>query len=107
YWRYVVIEAPCYYISYAMSALPCVELLAVADTEGFEVAQEIYYKFFTFTDDPANVEIDEVGDKVVTKGYAEILEYVGLDSTFSEDMYKTLSDYFVKNQKDFSYADAE
>ena len=107
YWRYVVIEAPCYYISYAMSALPCVELLSVADTEGFEVAQDIYYKFFTFTDDPDNVEIDEVGDKVVTKGYAEILQYVGLNSIFDEALYQGLNSYFVTNQKDFSYPDAE
>ena len=49
YWRYVVIEAPCYYISYAMSALPCIELLAIAETEGFEVAQSKYLKFFTLS----------------------------------------------------------
>lgn len=105
YWRYVVIEAPCYYISYAMSALPCVELLAVAETEGFEVAQEKYFKFFYFTDDSANTETDEYGDKVVTIGYGETLEYVGLHSVFDEEMYKTLSNYFVNTEKDFTYPD--
>ena len=107
YWRYVVIEAPCYYISYAMSALPCVELLAVAETEGFEAAQEKYFKFFTFTEDEANVEIDEVGDTVVKIGYGETLEYIGLDSVFSEDLYTTLNNYFYGLKKDFSYPDAE
>lgn len=96
YWRYVVIEAPCYYISYAMSALPCVELLTVANTDGFEAAQAKYFKFFTFTDDPDNVEIDEMGDKVVKIGYADTLKYVGLHSIFEEGLYTTLKDYFVE-----------
>ena len=107
YWRFVVIEAPCYYISYAMSALPCVELLAVAETEGFDTAQDIYFKFYTFTDDPANVEVDEYGDKTITIGYGETLEYVGLHSIFDEGMYETLSNYFTKAEKDFTYPDAE
>ncbi len=94
YWRYVVIEAPCYYISYAMSALPCVELLSIANTEGFEVAQEKYFKFFTFTDDANNVEYDEVGDKVIKIGYEETLEYIGINSVFGEDLYKGLKAYF-------------
>ena len=107
YWRYVVIEAPCYYISYAMSALPCVELLTVAETEGFEVAQAKYLKLYTFTDDPANVEVDEYGDKTITIGYGETLEYIGLHSIFDEDMYKALNTYFCETEKDFSYPDAE
>ncbi len=96
YWRYVVIEAPCYYISYAMSALPCVELLSIADTQGFEVAQEKYFKFFTFTDVADHVELDEAGDKVIKIGYEDTLKYVGLNSIFGEDLYKALSTYFVK-----------
>ncbi len=104
YWRYVVIEAPCYYISYAMSALPCIELLSIADTEGFEIAQAKYFKFFTFTDDPANTEVDEIGDKVVKIGYADTLKYVGLNSIFDEGLYTHINDYFCKNEKDFTYA---
>ena len=107
YWRYVVIEAPCYYISYAMSALPCVELYSVAETQGFDAAKEIYLKLFTFTDDPANVEVDEYGDKTISIGYGETLEYVGLHSIFDENMYKALNTYFCENEKDFSYPDAE
>ena len=107
YWRYVVIEAPCYYISYAMSALPCVELLSIAETEGFAVAQAKYFKFFTFTDDPANVEVDEYGDRVIKIGYGDTLEYIGMDSIFSEDLYTTLSAYFCDTDKDFTYPDAE
>ncbi len=105
YWRYVVIEAPCYYISYAMSAIPCLEILSVADTESFEAAQEIYLNLFTFTDDEANVEIDEIGDKTVKIGFAETLEYVGLHSVFDAEAYNRIVNYF-KQSKDFTYGDA-
>ncbi len=105
YWRYVVIEAPCYYISYAMSAIPCLELLSIADTAGFEDAQEIYLNFFTFTDDEANVEVDEMGDKIVKIGYAETLEYAGLHSIFDAETYKNIADY-LKQNKDFTYENA-
>ena len=107
YWRYVTIPAPSYYISYAMSALPCVELLSVAETEGFEAAQAIYFKLFTFTEDDANVEIDEAGDTIIKIGYGETLEYIGLHSIFDENLYTTLHNYFCNMQKDFTYPDAE
>ncbi|MBR7162933.1 MAG: InlB B-repeat-containing protein [Clostridia bacterium] len=100
YWRFVVIEAPCYYISYAMSALPCIELLTVAETQGFEAAQAKYFKFFTFTDDPNNVETDEMGDKVVKIGYADTLKYVGLHSIFDEELYSTIKACFVKEESE-------
>ncbi len=106
YWRYVVIEAPCYYISYAMSAIPCLELLSIADTDGFDAAQDIYLSLFTFTDDSANVEVDEMGDKLIKIGFAETLEYVGLNSVFEEDTYTRISTYLY-NGKDFSYPDTE
>ncbi len=104
YWRYVVIEAPCYYISYAMSAIPCLELLSIADAEGFEAAKDIYLNFFTFTEDEANVEVDEMGDKIVKIGYAETLEYAGLHSVFEADAYTRIANYFNQS-KDFTYAD--
>ncbi len=105
YWRYVVIEAPCYYISYAMSAIPCLELLTVADTQGYDAAKEIYLNLFTFTDDMANVEVDEMGDKIVKIGYADTLKYVGLHSVFDEETYKKIAEYLNQN-KDFTYENA-
>ncbi len=105
YWRYVVIEAPCYYISYAMSAIPCLELLSVADTEGFDAAKDIYLNFFTFTDDEANVEIDEMGDKTVKIGFVETLEYAGLHSIFDSEIYTRIVGYFNQD-KDFNYGSA-
>ena len=105
YWRQVAIRSSGYYISYAMSALPCVELLSVAETEGFEAAKSVYFKFFTFTDDPNNADVDSDGDKVATLTFAQTLEYVGLHSVFEEDMYTYVSNYFLNTEKDFSYAD--
>ena len=107
YWRFVTIPAPSYYISYAMSALPCVELLSVAETEGFEAAKAIYFKFFTFTDDPNNFDVDSEGDKTATLTFGETLNYVGLHSVFDEEMYTHISSYFCGVEKDFSYPDAE
>lgn len=103
YWRYVVIESPCYYISYAMSALPCIGLLSVADND-FEAAQEQYFKLFYFTDDEDNVYIDSVGDVMIEIGYADTLHYCGMSSPFDEVFYQNLNDYFVKNAKDFDYS---
>ena len=104
YWRSVAIRSSGYYISYAMSALPCVELLSVAETEGFEAAKSVYLKFFTFTDDPNNAEVDSDGDKVATLTFAQTLQYAGLHSVFEEDMYTYVSNYFLNTQKDFTYA---
>lgn len=104
YWRYVTISSPCYYISYAMSALPCIELLSIADTEGFETARAKYLKFFTFTDDETIVSVDEYGDKVVNITYAQTLEFVGLNSVFAEQLYSSLNNYFCNIEKDFTYA---
>ena len=105
YWRQVAIRSAGYYISYAMSALPCVELLSVAETEGFNAAKDVYFKFFTFTDDENNFVLDSDGDKVATLTFAETLEYVGLHSVFDEGMYTYISNYFLNNTKDFTYAD--
>ncbi len=106
YWRYVVIEAPCYYISYAMSAIPCLELLSVADTQGFDEAKDIYLKFFTFTDVDEHVEVDSVGDKIVKISFADTLEYAGLHSVFEEEIYTNIKAYFAQ-EKDFTYSTAE
>lgn len=96
YWRYVAIEAPCYYISYSMSMIPCLELYMVSETEGHEAAMEKYFKLFTFTDDEANVKIDSVGDTVIDIGYSDTLVYAGLTSPFDENLYLKLKEFYTK-----------
>jgi hypothetical protein len=105
YWRGVAIRSAGYYISYAMSALPCIELLSVAETEGFNAAKEVYFKFFSFTDSEDNAYVGDDGGKIATLTFAETLEYAGLHSVFDEDMYTYISNYFLNSTKDFTYAD--
>ena len=97
YWRYVVIEAPCYYISYSMSALPSMGIYVKAMQEGFDVAKESYFKLFTFSDNQAFTTVDGAGDKVVTATYQEILNYCGLYGPFQQELYQQLSNFFLNS----------
>lgn len=85
YWKYVVFEQPAYYVSYAMSALPCVELYTMARSN-FNTAKQTYFKLFTFSDDETYVSPD--GE--VLKTYSEILKYCGLNNPFEEQLYTTI-----------------
>lgn len=93
YWTYVVFDQAGYYISYAMSALPSVELYVNAMTD-FEAAKASYFKLFTFSDNTAFVETDEDGYKTVTATYEQILNYCGLKGPFQDELYTTISGYF-------------
>ncbi|MBO4380775.1 MAG: hypothetical protein J5815_01325, partial [Clostridia bacterium] len=99
YWRYVVIESPCYYISYSTAALASLQLYAMAmedlaENHNLDATRAKYYKLITFTDNDNYAHTDFVGDRVVDAGFAETLEYAGLYSIFEEDCYQFLSDYF-------------
>lgn len=96
YWSYVVFENAGYYISYAMSALPSVEIY-VKGMEDFASAKESYFMLYTFADDTTGtyVSIDEYGNKEVIATYQEILNYCGLQGPFQEELYTTLYEYFV------------
>lgn len=91
YWSYVVFDSSCYYISYAMSALPCVELHVLAMSD-FNSAKASYFRLFTFSDDSSLVETDG-DDKTVVATYEQILNYCGLQGPFSEGLYTTISNY--------------
>ena len=89
YWTYVVVDNSAYYISYAMSALPSLELFVKA-TSNLDTAREAYFKLFTCVYDEAS---DADSDGEVT--YSEALAYAGLDSPFSQSMYDAISQYFA------------
>ena len=93
YWRYVTIESPAYYISYSISLLPSVELFLIAETDGWEAAQDAYYHLFRFTDSPDNYEEDEYGNGILKVGFIETLTGVGMHSPFEEDLYVDLASY--------------
>lgn len=77
YWSYVVFDNAGYYISYAMSALPAVEIYAKATTD-LNAAKTAYLKLFTYTSQ------DEIT-------FTEALKAAGLDNPFSESLYTTLT----------------
>ena len=81
YWRYVTISSPCYYISYAVSALSVLQLYPMT-SEDYDAAIASYLKLFTYTDENPDMTT------------AEVLEYAGLYSFMDENLYKSLFDYF-------------
>ena len=60
YWRYVTISAPCYYISYAISAVNALQIYANANEDSFEAAKESYLKLFTYTDENPEMTTEEI-----------------------------------------------
>lgn len=90
YWFYVVFENAAYYISYAMSALPAIELFAKANTVGLNSARDSYLKLFTYANDSSLVY-----DNQIVATYEQILNYCGLHSAFQADLYVTIRDYFL------------
>ena len=85
YWLYVVVDHAAYYISYAMSALPSLEIYVTAMSDGLEVARDCYFKLFTVCD---NYDYSETVD------YTVALAGAGLDSPFGEAMYTKIAKYF-------------
>ncbi len=82
YWRYVTIGSPCYYISYAISALSVLQLHETANTDSLEAATESYLKLFTYT---------EIDPDMTTE---EVLINAGMYSFNDEELYKALGAYF-------------
>ena len=78
YWRRVTISSPCYYISYAVSAVNALQIYANAAND-FNAAKESYLKLFTYTDVDPDMTLEEV------------LEYAGLTSYTDEKTFKNIS----------------
>ncbi len=84
YWYYVAFDNAVYYISYAMSALPSVELYTLAESEGLQTARDTYFKLFTYCEDTV---------RMATYTYSDVLEFCGLDSPFDIALYQQISNY--------------
>ena len=85
YWEYgMTVTSPCYYVSYSVSVISVLQLYEVANTEGFDVAKEQYLKLFTYTDENAEM------------GMNEILGYAGMLSFKDEQLYIDLNKYFMQ-----------
>ena len=105
YWSYVVFDQAAYYISYAMSALPCLEIYAKAGVDGLAAARDSYVKLFTFGDEEQFVQTDEtvledgtiLVDRYLKDGvtYQTILNWAGLNGPFQEELYQTIQAFFA------------
>lgn len=84
YWMYVCVDNAAYYISYAMSALPGLELFVKgqASAANLELARDSYFRLFQAVR----------RDNITT--YEQALEYASLDNPFQEKLYTTLNDFF-------------
>lgn len=89
YWRYVTIGSPCYYVSYAISALSVLQLYPMAG-EDYDAAIDSYLKLFTYID-----EVEVSGEYMTTE---KILEYAGLYSFTEEELYASIYNYFLGNK---------
>ena len=81
YWRYVTISAPCYYVSYSISALSVLQIYVNANNDGFDEAKDSYLALFTYTDENPDMTT------------MEILEYAGLYSFTDENLFVELAAY--------------
>ena len=83
YWRYgMTFRSPCYYVSYAVSALSVLQIYEIAETDGFDAAADAYLKLFTYTDE--NPDFTD----------SEVLEYAGMYSVTDEQLYINLANFF-------------
>ena len=80
YWKYVVIQSPVYYLSYAVSGVAALSLYTVADTD-YEAGQELYCRL--------------VEDADLSNSYPEILAEAGLASPFEDTVYEYLRLLFL------------
>ena len=87
YWRYVTLPAPCYYVSYSISAISVLQLYPMASADS-NAAIDAYLKLFTYTD-----TLTDESDYMTAE---EVLEYAGLYSYTDEELYKSIYNYFIK-----------
>lgn len=81
YWKYVVLESPVYYISYAVSGVAAVNLFTIAE-ENPEKAHSIY---ITLIEDPLEEE-----------GFLGNIQHAGLAGPFEETVYQQLYERYAK-----------
>ena len=84
YWHYVVMESPGYYISYALSAVPALELYAKALNDGFDAAVAAY---------------ETVAKADIEAGFLAALAAAGLGSPFDGDALSALAATLAPNRE--------
>lgn len=80
YAQIVTILSPVYYLNYVTSEIASMGFYAIAEQQGYEVAQEVYRRLQEDCD--------------ITKPYGQILQDIGLSSPFVEQTYIDLGEVF-------------
>ena len=80
YWKYVVVESPVYYLSYAISGMASLSLYTVA-AEDYARGQNVY--------------CDLVEEADLSGSFEEILADAGLASPFDAELYQTLQNLIL------------
>ena len=79
YWHYAIVANSVYYLSYAVSMIPSIEIYVTAEEEGLESAAEKY------------LALSE-GEPVI--GFKDALAYAELSSPFEEEVYVKIKEHF-------------
>lgn len=81
YWHRAIVSNSMYYLSYAVSLIPSIELFVVAEEEGFDAAARIYNK---------------LNDTVYNADFCDHLTDCGLHSPFDKAACERISKHFSK-----------
>lgn len=84
YWMYVAFDSAAYYVSYAISALPAVEIYAIAEEKSLEDARTAYLNLFAYCEDDSRM------DSYTYTGDDGVLEFCGLGNPFTENIYTNI-----------------
>ena len=87
YWRYVCMESPCYYISYAISGIESIQLYLIGEEKGFEAAKNSYMHLLDY------VTLEQ------EMNYKEILEYAQMKTYMDKELYTMLTNYLISQMK--------
>ncbi|MBQ7669116.1 MAG: hypothetical protein IJS45_00165 [Clostridia bacterium] len=85
YWRTAVPAHPCYYLSYAVSMIPSLELYVLSEEEGLEAGVGAYLSLFDFQNTDEYRQSDEADIEFVCN-------YIGVGSPFEEETFISLSE---------------
>ena len=92
YILYVSTISPCYYISYALSAIPSVKLYAIAKEQGLDKAKECYYGLLDYMYHVGELNEEDDGTLTSDATFEDALVYAGIGSPFEEQFYKDLAE---------------
>ncbi len=81
YWYEVVFDNAGYYVSYAVSALPALEIYAISQKEGLNSARSAYLKLFTYCEDNSRMT------NYTYTGANGVLDFAGLGNPFETSIY--------------------